>query len=376
MPRLPIPGQDSDTWGDVLNDFLSTTHNTDGTLKTTAITASGGYTKPATGIPSTDMDSSIQTSLGNANTALQPSIVTTKGDLLAATAVNTIGRQGIGTNGQVLTADSTQATGMKWATPVTVSNAMIFQGIWNSSTAYAIGSVVIRTGYGLYVCTSANTNQDPLATQFITNSLATNLWQANGTATNDGTTATLTTTSQTGSAGNIVYKTPISSPNLDVTFTMNVNSSGTPADGIGFGVYDSSYNSTTAIGGTSTNVGIIGRPAMLMVRFLTWSNNSVQVVSADNTGTVTNYGSVGFNPSGIHTWRVVFTPNGTSITATVYVDGNLILTQNGISTTMSNCYPVFGSGTGGYAENALLTSISINQIGASSSYWTKIATGV
>lgn len=57
-------------------------------------------------------------------------------------------------------------------------------------------------------------------------------------------------------------------------------------------------------------------------------------------------------------------------------DGNLILTQNGISTTITNCYPVFGSGTGGYAENALLTSLTINQIGGSSSYWTKIAAGV
>ncbi len=33
MSRLPTPGQDNGTWGDVLNDFLSVEHNPDGTLK-------------------------------------------------------------------------------------------------------------------------------------------------------------------------------------------------------------------------------------------------------------------------------------------------------------------------------------------------------
>jgi hypothetical protein len=34
MARLPIPGSDDGTWGDILNAFLSVEHNTDGTLKT------------------------------------------------------------------------------------------------------------------------------------------------------------------------------------------------------------------------------------------------------------------------------------------------------------------------------------------------------
>ena len=45
------------------------------------------------------------------------STIDAKGDLLAGTADNTIDRLAIGTNGQVLTADSAETTGMKWATP-------------------------------------------------------------------------------------------------------------------------------------------------------------------------------------------------------------------------------------------------------------------
>jgi len=51
------------------------------------------------------------------NQAVQPSTLTTKGDTFVATAASTVTRLGVGTDGQVLTADSTQTKGMKWATP-------------------------------------------------------------------------------------------------------------------------------------------------------------------------------------------------------------------------------------------------------------------
>jgi len=55
--------------------------------------------------------------LGAGDTAIQPTIVDAKGDLIAATAADTVSKLAVGANDTVLTADSSTATGLKWATP-------------------------------------------------------------------------------------------------------------------------------------------------------------------------------------------------------------------------------------------------------------------
>jgi len=70
--------------------------------------------------------------------AIQNAIVDAKGDLIAATAADTPARLGVGTNGQVLTADSTAATGLAWATPSsgsTFSGALVYKSGTESTTA-------------------------------------------------------------------------------------------------------------------------------------------------------------------------------------------------------------------------------------------------
>jgi hypothetical protein len=42
-------------------------------------------------------------------------VLTTKGDLLVASAANTAARLGVGTNGYILTAASTESLGVQWA---------------------------------------------------------------------------------------------------------------------------------------------------------------------------------------------------------------------------------------------------------------------
>jgi hypothetical protein len=59
------------------------------------------------------------TGVATADGAIPKSIVTTKGDIIGATTSATPARVAIGTNGQVLTADSTQSAGLKWSTPAT-----------------------------------------------------------------------------------------------------------------------------------------------------------------------------------------------------------------------------------------------------------------
>jgi hypothetical protein len=66
--------------------------------------------------------------------AIQNAIVDAKGDLIGATAADTPARLAVGTNGQVLTADSTAATGLAWATPTSGSMTSIASGSLSTGT--------------------------------------------------------------------------------------------------------------------------------------------------------------------------------------------------------------------------------------------------
>jgi hypothetical protein len=55
--------------------------------------------------------------LGAGDTAIEPTILDAKGDLIVATAADTPARLAVGSANQVLTVDSSTATGLKWATP-------------------------------------------------------------------------------------------------------------------------------------------------------------------------------------------------------------------------------------------------------------------
>lgn len=86
--------------------------------------------------------------------AIQNAIVDAKGDLIAATAADTPARLAVGTNGQVLTADSTAATGLKWANAAssggltllstnTINSGTTTNTITGISTAYKALKIVI-----------------------------------------------------------------------------------------------------------------------------------------------------------------------------------------------------------------------------------------
>lgn len=57
--------------------------------------------------------------VATADAAIPKAVVTAKGDIIGATASSVPDNLSVGTNGQVLTADSTTTLGIKWATPIT-----------------------------------------------------------------------------------------------------------------------------------------------------------------------------------------------------------------------------------------------------------------
>jgi hypothetical protein len=171
--RLPIPGQDSGDWGDILNSFLEVSLASDGTInsgvvgssqlstssvtssaiasnavgtnqlannsvtnaqldvptQTTLATVASKYTKPSSGIPASDLTTAVQTNLTSASTSVQPSTTLT-GDLSGTIASPVVAKingvampSGAPNTGQVIQATSTNATNWATISSTTVSDA-------------------------------------------------------------------------------------------------------------------------------------------------------------------------------------------------------------------------------------------------------------
>jgi len=80
--------------------------------------------------------------------AIQNAIVDAKGDIIAATANDTPARLAVGTNNQVLTVDSSTATGLKWATPAG-GGGKVLQLVTATSTSEADNSTTTFADTGL-----------------------------------------------------------------------------------------------------------------------------------------------------------------------------------------------------------------------------------
>jgi hypothetical protein len=143
MARLPIPGSDTNTWGEILNDYLSQSLGGDGTLRNGVVSndnVSGGAAIAAAKIAGTALTASSNLSdvgsaatsrtnlgLSNASTrsvgtgadqVLSADAIDAKGDLFVGTANDTLNRFPVGADGTFIVADSTRSQGMKWRTGI------------------------------------------------------------------------------------------------------------------------------------------------------------------------------------------------------------------------------------------------------------------
>ena len=98
-----------------------------------------------------DAVNKIEAALGAS--PLTKAIVTTKGDLIAATGNAALARLGVGTNGQILTADSTQSAGVKWAAAPAASATATFNN--QSGTTYTLVLTDANLN-AIVMCTSAS----------------------------------------------------------------------------------------------------------------------------------------------------------------------------------------------------------------------------
>ena len=127
-----------------------------------------------------------------------------KGDLLSASADNTLSVLSIGTNGQVLTANSATASGLQWSTPeVTLTNSATLTNKTLTAPVINLGINVQTTAYELVLADNGKmvevNSSSPLTVSIPTNSTAfaigaqitvlqTGTGQVTFAATNSGTT--------------------------------------------------------------------------------------------------------------------------------------------------------------------------------------------
>jgi hypothetical protein len=82
---------------------------------------------------------------------IQPTLLTAKGDLISATAASTVARLPVGSDTQILVADSTASTGLKWAAASSGALTFISKTAFTAQNTVSINSVFTSTYTNYYI---------------------------------------------------------------------------------------------------------------------------------------------------------------------------------------------------------------------------------
>jgi len=123
----PSSPSDGDIWIDSDDEVASVTSITDSTSTTSSTVAASA--------------TAVKSAYDLANGAIAKSLVDAKGDLIVASAADTVGRLAVGTNGHVLTADSAETTGVKWAAASSGGMTLIATATPSGATSVSFSSI-------------------------------------------------------------------------------------------------------------------------------------------------------------------------------------------------------------------------------------------
>lgn len=150
---------------DLVKDGASAMRTLGNSIDTSMGDLKGGTTgQILTKNSNTDMDF-----IWNNSSGISATIVDAKGDLIAATAADTVARLGVGTNGQILTADSTAATGLKWATPASGGKVLQVVNTTSATSTYSQSSTYTDVGGASLSITPTSATSKILVLAFLPN---------------------------------------------------------------------------------------------------------------------------------------------------------------------------------------------------------------
>jgi len=300
--------------------------------------------------------------------AIQNAIVDAKGDLIAATANDTPARLAVGTNGQVLTADSTAATGLAWATASSSP----------TSYGYAAGKNAIING-------DFRINQRNFTSTTTTNTYGHDRWfldYAGGTTTystqafTPGTApvagyeginfARLVSTSQSSASNYVALTQRIEDVRTFAGQTLTVSfwakaSTGTPNVGVSFFQQFGTGGSSTVVSGNSVipitsswarytatiSIASVSGKTIGASSYL----NMYLFTSVGTTVSGSGYAAVGLQNATIDFWGVQVEAGSTATafqTATGTIQGELAACQRYFYRQQSNSVSGMNFGTGAY----------------------------